>query len=80
MHQVHHSLEHRHWDKNMGFVFSLWDRLFGTLYVPKSDEQFRLGLPVGSGRFDTVLDLFVDPFVRSYRRLVRATSSARQNN
>jgi hypothetical protein len=38
MHQVHHSRETRHLDMNMGFIFSFWDRLFGTLYVPKKDE------------------------------------------
>ncbi len=76
MHQVHHSLEKPHWDKNFGFTFSLWDRWFGTLYVPRSDEQFQLGLPVGSGRFDTVWSLLADPFVRAFKRTWRPRPAA----
>lgn len=63
MHQVHHSRERQHWDRNMGFGLAVWDRLFGTLYVPRADERFRLGLPEGSGRFDTVWRLYAEPFV-----------------
>jgi sterol desaturase/sphingolipid hydroxylase (fatty acid hydroxylase superfamily) len=29
MHQIHHSDDVRHFDKNMGAVLSIWDRLFG---------------------------------------------------
>lgn len=32
-HRIHHSVEPRHRDKNFGVVFSIWDRLFGTLYA-----------------------------------------------
>lgn len=71
MHQVHHSLERQHWDKNLGFTFSFWDRLFGTLYVPAQDEKFRLGLPEGSGRFDTLWALYVGPFQRMAQRVMR---------
>ena len=62
MHQVHHSAETRHWDRNMGFTFSIWDRMAGTLYVPKADEQFRLGLPKGNEGLDSVWRLFVQPW------------------
>lgn len=31
-HRVHHSIEERHRDRNFGVIFSIWDRLFGTLY------------------------------------------------
>jgi sterol desaturase/sphingolipid hydroxylase (fatty acid hydroxylase superfamily) len=33
-HRIHHSLEPRHFDKNFGIVFSVWDYLFGTAYDP----------------------------------------------
>ena len=44
-HRVHHSALHQHRDKNLGFVggLSLWDRLAGTLYIPKPDEHFVYG-------------------------------------
>ncbi len=33
-HRIHHSLEERHFDKNFGIVFSVWDYMFGTAYNP----------------------------------------------
>ena len=44
MHQIHHSTEARHIDKNMSQVFSFWDYFLGTLYVPKTRENFSVGL------------------------------------
>lgn len=46
-HQLHHSMARDHWDKNFGLTLSIWDRLFGTLYEPKPDEDFAFGLPEG---------------------------------
>ncbi|MGB8852068.1 MAG: sterol desaturase family protein [Pirellulales bacterium] len=37
MHWVHHSNKSRHWNTNFGII-SLWDALFGTLYVPNDEE------------------------------------------
>ncbi|MCA9640448.1 MAG: sterol desaturase family protein, partial [Myxococcales bacterium] len=44
-HQVHHSAAPEHIDKNLGFVFAWWDRLFGTLHVTQVDP----GAPVRFG-------------------------------
>jgi sterol desaturase/sphingolipid hydroxylase (fatty acid hydroxylase superfamily) len=80
MHQLHHSSEGRHFDKNFGQMFSFWDYLAGCLYIPRRDEQFRLGLPAGSGRFDSLWALYAGPFIRIVRRasapLTRSRSSA----
>lgn len=54
-HQLHHSVDPRHHDKNFGLLFSFWDRLFGTLCVPAPDEDFKFGLS--------------DPDVREYQSL-----------
>lgn len=43
-HQIHHSAETRHLGKNLGLIFSFWDWVAGTLYVPRKHEQFKLGL------------------------------------
>ncbi len=44
MHQIHHSAELRHRDKNLGTQFAIFDWLFGTLYLPEKGETWRLGL------------------------------------
>lgn len=43
-HQIHHSQATRHWNKNYGEVFAIWDWMFGTLYVPKSYEHIEYGI------------------------------------
>jgi sterol desaturase/sphingolipid hydroxylase (fatty acid hydroxylase superfamily) len=72
MHQLHHSRETPHLDKNMGFIFSFWDRLFGTLYIPHSGETFELGLTDGEhARFHSVSALYFRPIANLARRLFR---------
>ena len=43
-HQVHHSLEPTHFNKNYGTWLSVWDWLSGTLYVTCQKEGLRFGL------------------------------------
>ena len=47
MHHVHHSYLPQHLDRNMAAVTSLWDRAFGTLYIPEKDEFTPWGLGPG---------------------------------
>ena len=70
MHQIHHSSEPRHWDRNYGLIFSFWDYFFRCIYVPRSKEEFRLGLSGNEDhRFESVGALYVAPFVGAYRKL-----------
>jgi sterol desaturase/sphingolipid hydroxylase (fatty acid hydroxylase superfamily) len=60
-HRIHHSLEPRHFDKNFGVGFSIWDRLFGTAYDPAPDEWPKVGLEnVAPPR--TIRDYLLLPF------------------
>lgn len=43
-HQLHHSANPKHYDKNFGLLFSFWDRMFGTACVPEPGEDFKFGL------------------------------------
>ena len=43
-HRIHHSLEAKHFDRNFGICFSLWDRLFGTAYDPEPGEWPKVGV------------------------------------
>ena len=38
-HQIHHSDNPIHFDKNLGSTLAIWDWLFGTLYVPKRQAE-----------------------------------------
>lgn len=49
-HQIHHSKNPNHWDKNMGSKLALWDWLFGTLYLSKDVQQLYFGLGAGQDK------------------------------
>jgi len=69
-HQIHHSQESKHWDKNFGFTFAFWDAWFGSLYVPRSREIIRFGLPYGDPRdFSSICKLYFLPFSKAMKVL-----------
>lgn len=66
MHQIHHSTRVEHYDKNFGLVFSVWDRLFGTLYVPETRLELTYGLGADEEKeFSSVRRLYVLPFQKA---------------
>lgn len=54
-HRVHHGVEPRYHDKNFGFTFSIWDRLFGTQYHDHL-EYPETGIPDSSYPHETASD------------------------
>ena len=72
-HQIHHSTDPKHWDKNFGFIFAFWDAVFGALYVPKARETLRLGVANADPRdFSSVPRLYFLPFAKAARWLQRS--------
>ncbi len=73
LHQVHHSVERRHFDRNFGEIFALWDWMFGTLYIPEKGERIRFGLTDGEGRvirpYPNLREAMVKPFAESVQVL-----------
>ncbi len=69
MHQVHHSAEARHFDKNFSVVFSAWDYLAGSMYIPEVGEKFRLGIGAEGAEFRSVWTVYAYPFLAAARRL-----------
>lgn len=64
-HQVHHSANPKHFNKNFGSCLALWDWMFGTLYVPQKERE-----PLVFGVSDhrdghTVKAEFIDPIVKA---------------
>lgn len=68
-HQIHHSDAPHHFHKNFGTNLSLWDWMFGTLYVTTSKpEILRFGTAEqDSHRYMTLYSLIVTPFVDTAR-------------
>lgn len=71
MHQIHHSAEPRHHDKNLGGELLIFDWIFGTLYIPEKNEDYRWGLndaELGSNNPHlTLREFYLEPFVYAWR-------------
>jgi len=72
-HQIHHSIDPRHFDKNYGEVLAIWDWMFGTLYVPEGQEDLEFGLGDRKGRriaqpHGTWRAAMVEPFLAAFSR------------
>jgi sterol desaturase/sphingolipid hydroxylase (fatty acid hydroxylase superfamily) len=47
-HQIHHSADPRHFNRNLGSSLALFDRLFGTFHMPETQrERLRFGVDDG---------------------------------
>ena len=64
-HQLHHSVDPAHHDKNFGFALSVWDWVFGTLVVPsKAREPIAIGVGAEASRYRTVAGNLLAPVAR----------------
>ena len=64
-HQVHHSANPKHFNKNFGSCLALWDWMFGTLYVPqKKREPLIFGFPDRADAH-TFKGEVVDPLIKA---------------
>lgn len=69
-HQLHHSTDPRHFDKNFGLMFSFWDRWFGTLCVPEPGESFQFGLMNREARdYQSLSGLYILPVKRMWGQM-----------
>ena len=77
-HQIHHSQAPRHFDMNLGFVFSMWDRMAGTLYVPRTREAIQYGIGNGEDEdYESVTALYCVPFRKAGARWAKRMRSLR---
>jgi sterol desaturase/sphingolipid hydroxylase (fatty acid hydroxylase superfamily) len=67
MHQIHHSVKKKHFDRNFGEIFSLWDTIFRTVYIPEKYEEIKYGL-VGDlpNPHTSLKKAYFLPFVESF--------------
>jgi sterol desaturase/sphingolipid hydroxylase (fatty acid hydroxylase superfamily) len=71
LHLIHHSADPRHYDKNLAQIFTFWDRIAGTLYLPRERESLTFGISEkGDDDFATLTNLYLRPFRMMMRRLL----------
>ena len=78
-HQIHHSTNPVHFDKNYGVVLSVWDRINGTLVESERNQDLQFGLSkqieIGEQK---LLNLYLQPFLEFQEVLLsRITKSVK---
>ena len=61
-HQIHHSTQAQHHDKNFGSKFALWDWIFGTLVPSASAKKLRFGLGESNRIGHSLFSAIIGPF------------------
>ena len=75
MHHTHHSYLKKHWNTNMAAVTSIYDRMFGTLYIPEQDEYTPWGIgPKTQAEYRGFWQNTTGPFRDWYKMLSRGNS------
>jgi sterol desaturase/sphingolipid hydroxylase (fatty acid hydroxylase superfamily) len=65
-HQIHHSKNPAHFNRNYGSCLALWDWMFGTLYVPgKAREKLSFGVEPDHFPAHTITGELFAPFMRA---------------
>lgn len=68
-HQIHHSSDRQHFDKNFGAALSVFDWLFGTLHIPTRQPQ-KITFGVGDASIEKgLISSLVKPCIRALRHL-----------
>jgi len=69
-HQIHHSADPRHFNRNLGSFLAVFDWMFGTLHIPQAESP-RLKFGAGEVGEDphSVSALLIDPVFKSLAAL-----------
>ena len=77
-HQLHHSANPIHYDRNLGFALAVWDWAFGTLVIPESTrQQIVFGVGGEAPPFRSALAAIIVPCVRFAGHLGRFAATRR---
>jgi len=69
-HQIHHSTDPAHFNRNLGSFLAIWDWLFGTLYVPtKTRANLHFGVEPKADYPHRLSDGLISPLRRALARL-----------
>lgn len=66
-HQIHHSKDQKHFDKNFGSHLAIWDWLFRSLIRSKDVKKVEYGIPEGNP-YKSLWKAYFSPFRRMFVR------------
>jgi sterol desaturase/sphingolipid hydroxylase (fatty acid hydroxylase superfamily) len=66
-HQIHHSTNPIHFDKNMGSCLAIFDWMFGTLHLPtRKREKLTFGSNSEAADPHTLMEGLINPYIRGF--------------
>ena len=68
-HQIHHSINKNHYDRNMGSKLAIWDLIFGTLILSKETSRIRFGVKGNQKDYSSFTNLIWLPFLKAFSLL-----------
>ena len=70
-HQVHHSTKKRHFNKNFGVTFAIWDWAFGSLKISNQHEEIKFGICEKEEIYENnIIYLYISPFIEIYKIII----------
>ena len=81
-HQIHHSDDRAHFDRNFGVVLSIWDWLGGSLHLSHNVSN-KVSFGLGNGMkhvHKTLVDAYVAPFLDVWKIVSGLSSNARKTS
>lgn len=79
-HQLHHSVDPRHYDRNFGMALAIWDRAGGSLHLSEKNTTLRYGL--GSELSETahgIKSLYGAPLLEAARIVYNTSHTGMKN-
>lgn len=64
-HQIHHSINEKHYNKNMGSKLAIWDWMFGTLVYSGKTKSIRYGIKDIEHNYQGFWHNIIKPFIES---------------
>ncbi|MBU2894753.1 sterol desaturase family protein [Colwellia sp. D2M02] len=68
-HQIHHSDNPKHFDRNFGSALAVWDRLFSCLIKASAVGKITYGISVHHKGHHSLVQIYLEPFKKSIQAL-----------
>ncbi len=76
MHHIHHSDDPRHYDRNLGGTLAVWDRWFGTIYIPEAEEKLTYGIGPETREFRPLTAIYLRPLKNAAAMLIPSRTAS----
>jgi sterol desaturase/sphingolipid hydroxylase (fatty acid hydroxylase superfamily) len=67
-HQIHHSTNPKHFDKNFGTALAIWDRMFGSHIKAKGEQVLSFGVGKHNPDHSSLLKVYLSPIITVFKK------------